>query len=144
MAADILPHLLGDLYSPEERVIIQAETLHAIIAHRWDERCLTIEAGVVKVADALDMTQGRSRIPYEMGETSIHTISAAAIDQVRLLKGKSKPIRIEIEMSNSAGVFQVDELLKRKLRNSSIVPHVEVLAHIQGETEKRLLEFYSL
>jgi metal-dependent HD superfamily phosphatase/phosphodiesterase len=144
MAAAILPRLLGSLYSPEECVIVQAETLHAIIAHRWDEKCLTIEAGVVKVADALDMTHGRSRIPYEMGETSIHTISAAAIDQVRLLKGETKPIRIEIEMSNSAGVFQVDELLKRKLRNSSIAPYVEVIAEIEGETEKRLLEFYSL
>ena len=90
LAVSILPRLLGDLYTPEERVILQAETLHAIIAHRWDETCLTVEAGVVKVADALDMTQGRSRIPYEMGETSIHTISAAAIDQVRLLKGEGK------------------------------------------------------
>ena len=144
MALNILPRLLNDLYSPSERVIIQSETLHAIIAHRWDEKCLTVEAGVVKVADALDITQGRSRIPYESGETSIHTISAAAIDRVRLLRGEETPIRIEIEMSNSAGVFQVDELLKRKLRNSSIAPYVQVLAHIEGETEKRLLEFYTL
>lgn len=144
LAVSILPRLLSDIYAPAERVIIQAETLHAIIAHHWDQKCLTIESGVVKVADTLDMTQGRSRIPYEMGETSIHTISAAAIDEVRLLKGAEKPIRIEVEMSNSAGVFQVDELLKRKLRNSSIVPYVEVVAHIQGETEKRLLEFYTL
>jgi metal-dependent HD superfamily phosphatase/phosphodiesterase len=99
---------------------------------------------VVKVADALDITQGRSRIPYEMGETSIHTISAAAIDAVHLNAGAEKPIRIEIEMSNSAGVFQVDELLKRKLRNSSIAPYVEVVAEIKGETEKRLLEFYEI
>jgi metal-dependent HD superfamily phosphatase/phosphodiesterase len=144
LAASILPRLLGDVYAPAERVIIEAETLHAISAHRWDQKCLTIESGVVKVADALDITQGRSRIPYEMGETSIHTISAAAIDAVRLVKGKEKPIRIEIEMSNSAGVFQVDELLKRKLRNSSIAPYVEVVAEIEGETEKRLLEFYEI
>lgn len=144
IAVGILPRLLGDLYSPAERVVVQAETLHAIIAHSWESKCLTIEAGVVKVADALDITQGRSRIPYEAGETSIHTISAAAIDQVRLLKGEETPIRIEIEMSNSAGVFQVDELLKRKLRNSSIAPYVQVVAHIEGETEKRLLEFYTL
>ncbi len=144
LAASILPRLLGEIYPPAERVIVQAETLHAIIAHRWDQRCLTLEAGVVKVADTLDMTQGRSRIPYEMGETSIHTISAQAIDAVHLRAGESKPIRIEVEMSNSAGVFQVDELLKRKLRNSSIAPYVEVVAHIEGETEKRLLEFYTL
>jgi metal-dependent HD superfamily phosphatase/phosphodiesterase len=144
LAVSILPRLLADIYAPAEQVIIQAETLHAIVAHRWDVKCLTIESGVVKVADALDMTQGRSRIPYEMGETSIHTISAAAIDQVRLIRGTGKPICIEIEMSNSAGVFQVDELLKRKLRNSSIAPYVQVVANIKGETEKRLLEFYTL
>jgi metal-dependent HD superfamily phosphatase/phosphodiesterase len=144
IAVSLLPRLLGDLYSPAERVIVQAETLHAIIAHSWESKCLTIEAGVVKVADALDITQGRSRIPYEAGSASIHTISAAAIDQVRLIKGKETPIRIEIEMSNSAGVFQVDELLKRKLRNSSIAPYVQVVAQIEGETEKRLLEFYTM
>ena len=144
LAATLLPRMLAELYPPAERVIVQAETLHAMISHRWDVKCLTVEAGVVKVADALDMTEGRSRIPYEAGETSIHTVSAAAIDAVRLLKGDETPIRIEIEMSNSAGVFQVDELLKRKLRNSSIAPYVQVLAHIQGETEKRLLEFYTL
>jgi metal-dependent HD superfamily phosphatase/phosphodiesterase len=144
LALSILPRLLSGIYPPAERVIVQAETLHAVAAHRLGETCLTLESGVVKVADALDMTQGRSRIPYEMGETSIHTISAAAIDAVHLLRGKGKPIRIEIEMSNSAGVFQVDELLKRKLRNSSIAPYVEVVAQIEGETEKRLLEFYTL
>ena len=143
LAVSILPRLLGSIYSPVERVIVQAETLHAMVAHRWEERCLTLESGVVKVADALDMTEGRSRIPYEMGETSIHTISAAAIDSVRLSKGENKPIRIEIEMSNSAGVFQLDELLKRKLRNSSIASYVEVVAHI-GKTEKSLLDLYTL
>jgi metal-dependent HD superfamily phosphatase/phosphodiesterase len=145
LAAVMLPRLLKGIYPPAERVIVQAETLHAMIAHHWDTKCLTIEAGVVKVADALDMTHGRSRIPYEeMGDTSIYTISSAAIDRVRLLRGEEKPIRIAIEMSNSAGVFQVDELLKRKLRNSSIASYVEVIAQISGETEKRLLKFYTL
>jgi metal-dependent HD superfamily phosphatase/phosphodiesterase len=47
-------------------------------------------------------------------------------------------------MSNSAGIFQIDELLKRKLRHSSIAPYVEVVARIEGETEKRLIEFYTM
>jgi metal-dependent HD superfamily phosphatase/phosphodiesterase len=38
----------------------------------------------------------------------------------------------------------VDELLKRKLKNSTIAPYVEVVARIEGETEKRLVEFYSI
>ena len=99
---------------------------------------------VVKVADALDITQGRSRIPFEAGKTDIHSISALAIDRVDIQKGEESPIRIEIAMNNSAGIFQVDELLKRKLRNSSIAPYVQVVARIEGETEKRILEFYNM
>jgi len=144
LAVPKLRQLLEGVYDEKQRTIITAETLHAMIAHRWEERCLTIEAGVVKVADALDVTQGRSRIPFEAGETNIHSVSAAAIDAVSLQKGKKVPIRIEITMSNSAGIFQVDELLKRKLRNSSIASYVEVVARIEGETEKRLIEFYTL
>ena len=136
--------LLEGLYDLRERTIMVAETLHAVIAHRWDVACLTTEAGVVKVADALDVTEGRSRIPFEAGKTDIHAISAMAIDQVEIRKGEEVPILVEIAMNNSAGIFQVDELLKRKLRNSSIAPYVQVRASIQGETEKRILEFYNI
>jgi len=136
--------LLDGLYDLRERTILVAETLHAVIAHRWDVACLTTEAGVVKVADALDVTEGRSRIPFEAGKVDIHAISAMAIDHVDIRKGEDVPIVIEITMNNSAGIFQVDELLKRKLGNSGIGPYVQVLAHIEGETEKRILEFYSL
>ena len=135
--------LLDGLYGLRERTILVAETLHAVIAHSWDVACLTTEAGAVKVADALDITEGRSRIPFEAGKTDIHAISALAIDHVDIHKGEEVPIVVEIAMNNSAGIFQVDELLKRKLRNSSIAPYVRVLARIEGETEKRILEFYS-
>ena len=136
--------LLNGLYDIPERTIMVSEILHAISAHHWDQSCLTIEAGTVKVADALDMTEGRSRIPFEAGATNIHTVSAAAVDKVKLTPGQEKPVRVEITMSNSAGIFLVDELLKRKLRNSSIVAYVEVVARIEGEAEKRLIEFYTL
>lgn len=136
--------LLAGIYAEPGLTVMVSETLHAIIAHRWDVHCLTVEAGVVKVADALDMTEGRSRIPFEAGAMNIHAISAAAIDEVRINRGEDKPIRVEIRMSNSAGIFQIDELLKRKLHNSGIAQHVEVVARIEGETEKRLLELYAM
>ena len=98
----------------------------------------------MKVGDALDITKGRSRIPFEAGAVNIHAVSAAAIETVTLKKGQTKPVLIEIAMNNSAGIFQLDELLKRKLANSSIAPYVEVTAHIGGETEKRLIEVYAL
>ena len=144
LAPSKIKELLDGLYGTTELAVMQSETLHAMVAHQWEVSCLTLEAGVVKVADALDITQGRTRIPFEAGETNIHSVSAAAIDAVSLTKGESKPIRVEIKMSNSAGIFQVDELLKRKLSHSSIAPYVEVVAHIVGETEKRLLELYTL
>jgi hypothetical protein len=136
--------LLDGLYDVPQRAIMVSEILHAISAHHWDQSCFTIEAGVLKVADALDMTRGRSRIPFEAGVTNIHSVSAAAVDKVRLSPGKEKPVRVEIKMSNSAGIYQVDELLRRKLSNSSIAPYVEVVAHIEGEAEKRLIEWYTL
>ena len=136
--------LLKDLYSIRERTIIVSEVLHAIIAHHGDMRCLTLEASVLKIADALDMTQGRSRIPFEAGITGIHTISAAAIDEVQIQKGERLPVRVEIRMSNSAGIFQVDELLKRKIRHSTLAGQIEVIARIEGESEKRLVPIYVL
>jgi hypothetical protein len=136
--------VLEGLYEMRDRTILVAETLHAVIAHRWDVDCLTTEAGAVKVADALDITEGRSRIPFEAGKTDIHAISALAIDHVDIRKGEETPIVVEIAMNNAAGIFQVDELLKRKLRSSSIAPYVRVLARIEGETDKRILEFYTI
>jgi metal-dependent HD superfamily phosphatase/phosphodiesterase len=136
--------LLDGLYDVTARTIMVSEILHSISAHHGDQSCLTIEAGIVKVADALDMTRGRSRIPFEAGATNIHSVSAAAVDRVRLAPGLEKPVRVEITMSNSAGIFQVDELLKRKLSTSSIAPYVEVVARIEGEAEKRLIELYTI
>jgi metal-dependent HD superfamily phosphatase/phosphodiesterase len=58
---------------------------------------------------------------------------------VRIEPGEERPVRIEIEMNNSAGVFQVDDLLATKLRGTPIEDKVEILAQVKGETEKRLL-----
>jgi len=94
------------------------------------------------VADALDMTEGRSRIPFEKGRVNIHSISAQAVDSVDIEKGEKKPVKLVITLANSAGIYQVDELLRHKLKNSSIAAYVEIVAKIEGETEKRLLEIY--
>lgn len=144
LAVPKIRELLSGIYELEQLTIMQSEILHSMAAHHWDEICLTIESGIVKVADALDITKGRSRIPFEAGAVNIHAVSAAAIENVTLRKGDTKPVRIEILMNNSAGIFQLDELLKRKLANSSIAPYVEVTAQIEGETEKRLIQVYAI
>lgn len=136
--------LLADIYQEPTLTIVVSEVLHAVIAHRSDERTYTIEAGAVKVGDALDMTQGRSRIPFEQGAVNIHSLSAAAVERIIIRRGEEKPIRIEAVLNNSAGLFQLDELLRPKIASSSIASQVEVEARIEGENEKRLLPVYNL
>ena len=85
------------------------------------------------------MAEGRTRLPVDAGQIGIHAISAAAIDSVDISAGEERPVRIEIEMNNSAGVFQVDDLLATKLRGTPLESNVEVVATVEGETEKRLL-----
>ncbi len=136
--------LLAPIYPVRERTILLSEVLHAIIAHHWDVRCYTTEASVVKVADALDMTHGRSRIAFESGDINIHSVSAQAIDAVHIRKGNGVPVEIEIVMANSAGIFQVDNLLKRKLRNSTIAPYVRVMARVAMDVEKKIVEVYEM
>ena len=143
LANDIL-HRILDFLPVEERTIVISEVLHAVIAHRSDGKPYTIEAGIVRVADALDMSEGRSRIPYEAGKVDIHSISAAAIDKVEILKGDDKPIRINIWMNNSAGIFQVDELLKRKLLGSGLEKFVKVRALVESAAEKKLVKEYEI
>ena len=139
-----LREYLAELYEPVTATVVRSEILHAIIAHRSDGRPLTLEAGVVRIADALDMAKGRSRIPFAAGSTSIHSLSAAAIEGIVLEPGESKPVRLQISMSNSAGVFQLDQLFREKLSGSGLEGYIELEARIEGEGEKRLFQEFRL
>jgi metal-dependent HD superfamily phosphatase/phosphodiesterase len=144
LAAPKIKELLEDIYDIPTRTVLISEILHAIISHRADGRPLTLEAGIVRVADALDMAEGRSRIPFEAGMVNIHSVSASAIEKIKIGKGELKPIRIAVLMNNSAGIFQIDELLKNKLAGSGLEPYVEVEAFIEGETEKKLIHRFHI
>src|ERR671937_1469350 len=144
LAEPKLRDLLGGLYEEPDLTVLASEILQMITSHRDYGKPLTLEAGIVRVADALDMAKGRSRIPFEHGRVSIHSLSAAAIEDVQIVDGEDRPILIEITMNNSSGIYQVDGLLKAKLRGSGLEPYVEVLAHIDTEAEKRLVPVYRL
>ncbi|NPA75662.1 MAG: HD domain-containing protein [Euryarchaeota archaeon] len=140
LSIPILDRILDGIYEGEEKAIIKAETLHAVFSHRATVKPLTIEGGVLKIADALDMEEGRARIPFESGKVNIHSVSALAIKEVRVEEGTDKPLRIVIKMKNSAGIFQVDELLKNKINTSGIKELVEVRAEVVGESEERIVD----
>lgn len=144
IARPILRELLSGSYEGPSSEILTAEILHAIIAHRSGGRPLTVEAGVLRIADALDMAEGRSRISFRAGSVSIHAVSAEAIEAVHIERGEETAVNIRVDMTNSAGVFQVDQLLRDKLRGSGLEEHLQVEAHIEGETEKRLVERFRL
>lgn len=140
-----LRELLADVYPEPGRTVVVSEALHCIIGHRRSGEPYTLEAAVVRVADALDMAEGRSRLPVERGDVGIHALSAAAIDQVKIERGEGdRAIRVEIEMNNSAGIFQVDDLLATKIRGTALEGHMEVIASVSGETEKRLLREFRI
>jgi uncharacterized protein len=144
LAEPKMRELLTDVYDEPERTVVVSDVLQAIISHRADGEPLTVDAGIVRVADALDMAKGRSRIGFERGRVSMHSLSAAAIEDVTITDGEERPILIEIRMNNSSGIFQVDGLLRAKLRGSGLEPYVEVVAHIDTETEQRLVPMYRL
>jgi metal-dependent HD superfamily phosphatase/phosphodiesterase len=144
LAADRMPLLLDGVYEEPELTVVVSEALHAVIGHRRVGDPITMEAGVVRVADALDMASGRSRIPFETRRPNIHSISAAAIDEITIEPGEERAVRIEVAMNNSSGLFQVDELLATKLRGSGIEEHIEVVAEIDAEHEKRLVPVFRI
>jgi len=128
LAADILDRILPEFYGTADAVRVKGEVLHAILCHHTEEDPLTTEAGVIRVADGLDMEHGRSRLPYERGGRGINTLSSQAIRRVTLQEGDETPVLVEIEMRNAAGVYQVDNLLKEKLHESGIEDDVRIVA----------------
>jgi len=138
-----LREILPKVYDERHATVLRAEILHAIISHRSGGKPLTLEAGVVRIADALDMAKGRSRISFSSGSTSIHSVSAAAIEGITLERGAEKAVGVTVAMSNSAGLFQLDQLLREKIKGSGLEGYLEVRARL-GEEEKPLLTDFTL
>jgi uncharacterized protein len=152
LALDILENLLTPTYNVEEQAIITSEVLHGLVTHEQPptsdptNKILTKEAGIFGIADALDMEAGRARIPFQAGKIDIHAVSALSIEKIEVeaVEGGKKPIQIKIKMSNSAGIFQIDELLKPRIINSGLEQFFHVIAEITGEKENRIIEKFEI
>ncbi|XES78436.1 MAG: HD domain-containing protein [Candidatus Bathyarchaeia archaeon] len=151
LALEFLEACLKPAYTEEEAAILTSEVLHAIVSHERpylpNNNPLTLEAGIVGIADALDMEAGRARIPFSAGKVDIHAVSALSIEKVEILENESpdaKPITIKISMSNSAGVFQIDELLKPRIETSGLQKYFHVVAEITGEKEQKIVERFEI
>ena len=152
LALEFIDKCLTHTYNEEERAIITSEVLHAIVTHgdlpsnEPTNKILTKEAGIIGIVDALDMEAGRARIPFQAGKVDIHAVSALSIEkvEVEVAENAKKPIIIKISMSNSAGVFQIDELLKPRIINSGLEQFFHVIAEITGEKENRIIEKFEI
>jgi metal-dependent HD superfamily phosphatase/phosphodiesterase len=139
IANPILDRLLKIVYpeDPALSVRLKSEILHSIFSHDEEIECLSVEAGAAKVADGTDMAGGRARIPYKTGKVDIHSLSALSITKVEIEAGERTPVQILVSMTNPAGVFQIEEVLERKIDTSGIQDLVEVIALKKGVLIKR-------
>lgn len=141
IARDLMNRFL-DFLPIEERMVVISETSHAIISHRANGKPSTVEAGIVRVADAIDMGKGRSRVTYKRGEINIFSESDLAINSVEVLEGKNTPVEIRIHMTNPAGVFQLDDIMTEKLKGSNIEKHVTITAYMMKDGKEILYKEY--
>ena len=141
----IMDRILAEIYPDNhaKRVIVRSTALEAIVGHMATQKISSIEAGIMLIADGCDMEKGRSRIPLMMNTESkvgdIHKYSSAEIRKVSIDKGNRKPIRITVEMAESVGFFQVEEVLFTKINSSTIKQYVELYAGVTGKELKKYL-----
>jgi metal-dependent HD superfamily phosphatase/phosphodiesterase len=140
LAINPLERLLNRIYPIDPDLVfrIKCEVLHTLYGSNDNVPCLSVEAGAVTIADGTDMAEGRSRVPYLFGKSDIHALSAQAIKKVEIMKGEEKPVSIQVSMENSAGVFQIEEVMDRKIRRSGLSEFVEVIATMEGRKIKTL------
>ncbi|RLF06313.1 MAG: phosphohydrolase [Thermoprotei archaeon] len=147
LAIPILNRLLPLVYGDAEKMYgIRGYILHAIYVHGAEVRDLTIEAALVGIADGTDMTKGRGRLAFDTENVNIHTVSALSIERVRMVEGAERPIEIRVEMSNSAGVFQAQEILMPKISHSPLEDYVDVRAVTvpEGDRDVRIVRRLSI
>lgn len=138
IAKSILDRLLPQMYQQdlEKTIRIRQEILQCIYSSDEAVKCLSVEAGIAKVADGTDMAEGRARIPYKLGKVDIHSMSALAIKKVEIKEGNERPVTIVVYMTNPAGIFQIERVLMKKIETSGIEEHVQVIALINGKEIK--------
>jgi metal-dependent HD superfamily phosphatase/phosphodiesterase len=148
LARELLNRVMPEFYPDvEQRIELRAFILNAILTHDFDPPPLTFEGGVVGVADGTDVTKGRGRKAFDLGKIDIHSVSALAIDEVRLGPGKEFPVEITVVMNNSAGIFQIEDTLTKKVVRGPLSKWVTVTAITQpadSATDARIIERLTL
>jgi len=138
LAKDVLNRLLPELLpdAGSRIYLLRQEIMHAIYATEMNTRALTMEAGVVTIADGTDMAEGRARIPYKLGKLDMHAVSALSIKKVEIREGDKEPAKIDVYMNDKAGLFQIEAVLKPKILTSGLGRYVGIYVNSDGEVLK--------
>lgn len=148
LAERVISRLLPKIYPDiEQQTLISDFILSAVQCHDMNPAPLFMEGALVAVADGCDMTKGRARMPFDLGKIDIHAVSALSIEEVNIKAGQGIPVEIEVLMSNSAGIFQVEQTLVSKLVKTPLAKYVTVRATVvdgfdeldQRGTDKRII-----
>ncbi|ADV67424.1 phosphohydrolase [Deinococcus maricopensis] len=140
LARPIIDRILEGIYPDAfKRTKIRSFILHCINCHDLNPAPLTVEGGVTALADGTDITKGRGRKAFALGSVDIHSISALAVDQVVISAGATRPVRIDVTMNNSGGIFQVEEVLAPKVIRTPIARYVELRARTRPEGDEQII-----
>jgi len=145
MALPFIDQILSHVYKNEwhKRAMVRAMALEGIAGHMGTINVSSLEAGIIQVSDGCDMTKGRARIPILLVQNPrvghIHQYSANSIEEVNIISGVEKPIRVEIIMSSEVGIFQIEEVLMHKISNSTAKQHIELYAQVGTDAPARYL-----
>lgn len=146
LADEFIKRYLTLLYPEGDpmRAVLRALAHEVIVGHMARVKIHSVEAGAVLVADGTDMSKGRARVPEMLSADPVvgdmHRYSAGAIARVEISAGEMKPVRITVKMTNTSGLFQVEEVLMTKVKASPIMGELEVCAVVNGEKPRFYLK----
>ena len=144
-ATPIIERTLSRIYDKdiEKKTIVHSLIVEGIAGHMATQDIHSLEAGLVSIGDGCDMEKGRARIIFLLSRTpqvgDIHKYSANSIQRVEIIKGEEKPIRVIVEMTESVGFFQIEEVLFPKILANPVKPYIELYGEVTGEEMRRYL-----
>ena len=118
LAGKYVDEILENHYDKKTVLALKTQIFDAIYVHE-KKFAYSLESSVLKIGDALDMEKERARISSLFGSISIHTFSALAIDKVEIEQNEEK-IHINVYTQHTAGIFQVEEHLIPRIKNTII------------------------
>ncbi len=136
VAKPILEEVLSSAYkSAEAREKMLLNIMETILTHDESMYASAMEASCVKIADGMDCESGRSRLPWK-GHNADNRYGKSAMSIYYMHLGPDTPDRrlpIWAEMGDATGLFQIEQVLEKKIKSSALDGRVVVEAFVGGK-----------